>query len=57
MISVQIGATVATALSRLRAFAWSRDRSIDAVARDVVDRRVRFAAEPAGHERGYDDGL
>ncbi len=42
MIAAQLGTDVYTALSRLRAFAWSRDRSIDDVAADVVARTLRF---------------
>ena len=34
--------TSRVALSRLRAYAWSRDRSLDDVADDVVARRLRF---------------
>jgi hypothetical protein len=43
MIAAQLGIDVATALGRLRAFAWSRDRSIDDVAAAVVARTLRFA--------------
>jgi ANTAR domain len=42
MIAAQLGTDVATALGRLRAFAWSRDRSIDEVAAAVVARTLRF---------------
>jgi GAF domain-containing protein len=42
MIAAQLGTDVATALGRLRAFAWSRDRSIDDVAAAVVGRTLRF---------------
>ena len=42
MIAAQLGTDVATALGRLRAFAWSRDRSIDDVAIAVVARTLRF---------------
>ena len=42
MIAAQLGTDVATALGRLRAFAWSRDRSIDDVAAAVVARTLRF---------------
>jgi hypothetical protein len=44
MIAAQLGSDVATALGRLRAFAWSRDRSVGDVADDVVSRRRRFEA-------------
>jgi GAF domain-containing protein len=42
MIAAQLSTDVATALGRLRAFAWSRDRSIDDVAVAVVARTLRF---------------
>jgi GAF domain-containing protein len=42
MIAAQLRVDVAIALSRLRAFAWSRERSIDDVAADVVARVLRF---------------
>jgi hypothetical protein len=42
MIAAQLEVDVAIALIRLRAFAWSRDRSIDDVAADVVARVLRF---------------
>jgi len=42
MIAAQLHVDVATALVRLRAFAWSRDRSLDDVAADVVARVLRF---------------
>jgi GAF domain-containing protein len=45
MIAAQLDVDVATALIRLRAFAWSRDRSIDDVAADVVARALRFDDE------------
>jgi hypothetical protein len=44
-IAAQLDVDVATALIRLRAFAWSRDRSIDDVAADVVARALRFDHE------------
>lgn len=42
MITVQLGVTAAVALIRLRAFAYSHDRRLRDVARDVVARRLRF---------------
>lgn len=45
MIAAQLGTDVATALARLRSHAWSNDRSIDDVARDVVDRVLRFGPD------------
>lgn len=45
MISVQLGAGIAVALSRLRGAAFAAGRPIDDVARDVVARRLRFDDE------------
>lgn len=42
MIAAQLGSDVATALSRLRAFAWSRDLSVADVAAQVIARQLRF---------------
>lgn len=42
MVAVQLGVPVADALVRLRAHAFVVDRLIVEVARDVVDRRLRF---------------
>ncbi|WP_420033270.1 GAF and ANTAR domain-containing protein [Streptomyces sp. cg28] len=44
MISIQLGTTLEEALVRLRAFAYSSDRSLGDVAEDVVARRLRFDA-------------
>lgn len=44
MVSVQLEVDVAGALAAIRASAWSDNRSMDEVARDVVERRVRFDA-------------
>lgn len=48
MVAVQLGIAVADAAVRLRAFAFSNDRSVAAVARDIVGRRVRLG-DDAGH--------
>ena len=45
MIMVQLDVPAETALSRLRAYAFVHDRSIDDIARDVVARRFRFGNE------------
>jgi GAF domain-containing protein len=45
MIAAQLHVDIGTALIRLRAYAWSRDRSIDDVAADVVARALRFDDE------------
>lgn len=42
MISVQAGVSVAEALVRLRAYAYSHGRPVSEVAGDVVERRLRF---------------
>ncbi len=42
MISVQLGVSLAEALARLRAHAYSQDQLIAEVAADVVARRLRF---------------
>jgi hypothetical protein len=48
MISVQLRVGVEEALVRLRAFAYAQDRRLVEVARDVVERRLRFADEGGG---------
>jgi len=45
MVSVQLGIPVAEALVRLRARAFLTDRLVSDVARDVVERRLRFDSE------------
>jgi GAF domain-containing protein len=45
MVAAQLEVTVAQALIRLRAHAFGNDRSLTDVARDVVDRRLRFDAQ------------
>jgi hypothetical protein len=44
MVAVQLGVDVTEALVRLRAHAFGNDRDLDAVARDVVLRKLRFTA-------------
>lgn len=41
-VSVQLGISVTEALIRLRAHAFSSNRSIDEIAEDIVARRLRF---------------
>ena len=48
MVSVQLGVGVTEALVRLRGHAFESSRSIDAVARDVVDRRLRLGVTGPG---------
>jgi hypothetical protein len=45
MITVQLGVDVATALVRLRAYAYTQDRQLSDVAGDVVARRLRFTPD------------
>ncbi|MQA95893.1 MAG: ANTAR domain-containing protein [Streptosporangiales bacterium] len=45
MVSVQLGIGVDDALVSLRAYAYAHNRRLIDVARDVVDRRLRFAPD------------
>jgi hypothetical protein len=45
MVAAQLEITVGQALIRLRAYAFGNDRTLTDVARDVVDRRLRFDAQ------------
>jgi GAF domain-containing protein len=47
MVMVQLGTSLAEALARLRAYAYAENRSLAAVARDVVARRLRFDRDQA----------
>jgi AmiR/NasT family two-component response regulator len=42
MVMVQLGVSIGEALVRMRAYAFAEDRRLTDVARDVVDRRLRF---------------
>jgi hypothetical protein len=42
MVSVQLEAGLEEAFARLRAYAFAVDRTVEAVADDVVARRLRF---------------
>ena len=46
MVAAQLDATVGRALIRMRAHAFGNGRSLTDVARDVVERRLRFENEP-----------
>jgi hypothetical protein len=46
MIMAQLGVDVASAFATLRARAFSTDRTVGVVARDVVERRLRFGETP-----------
>lgn len=45
MVAAQLGVSVGKALIRLRAHAFGNDRNLTDVARDVVNRRLRFDAQ------------
>lgn len=47
MVLVQLGCKAEEAFARLRAYAFAHDRRLSDVARDVVERRLRFDPEPA----------
>jgi hypothetical protein len=42
MVMVQLGVSLAEALTRIRAFAFADNRSLHDVAVDIVERRLRF---------------
>ncbi len=42
MVAAQLGVSVRDALVRLRAYAFGNDRSLSEVAKEVVDRKLRF---------------
>jgi hypothetical protein len=46
MILVQLGVSVEAAFARLRAYAYAHDRRLGDVAREVVERRLRFDPDP-----------
>lgn len=45
MVAAQLDVSVGQALIRMRAHAFGNDRTLTDVARDVVDRRLRFDAQ------------
>jgi AmiR/NasT family two-component response regulator len=45
MLTVQLGVTAAEAFARLRAYAYSQDRRLADVARDIVTRRLRLTPD------------
>jgi len=53
MILVQLGSTADTAFARLRAYAFAHNRPLSEIARDVVERRLRF--DPDLHPDGGAD--
>ena len=53
MVLAQLGSTAEAAFARLRAYAYAHDRRLGEVARDVVERRLRFEPDPlAATEEG-----
>jgi hypothetical protein len=46
MISVQLDIGIGDAFARLRAYAYAHDRKLTDVARDVVNRQLRFEPDP-----------
>jgi GAF domain-containing protein len=56
MISVQLGIGVEEALVRLRAHAYAEERRLAEVARDVVERRLRFSPHTSGNPTGDGPG-
>jgi ANTAR domain/GAF domain len=51
MILVQLGVSAEVAFARLRAYAYANDRRLSDVARDVVDRRLRFEPDLPAPDR------
>ena len=51
MVAAQLDVTVSEAMIRLRAYAFGNNRTLNDVARDVVDRRLRFDAESGENDR------
>ena len=47
MILVQLGVGAEAAFARLRAYAYAHDRRLGDVARDVVERQLRFEPDPS----------
>jgi len=55
MILVQLGISAEAAFTRLRAYTYAHDRRLSEVARDVVERRLRFAPDPAPRDSAPPD--
>jgi hypothetical protein len=49
MLTIQLGMGMAEAFVRLRAYAYTNDRRLADVARDIVDRRLRLRRDPGGN--------
>ena len=52
MVAAQLDVSVGQALVRLRAFAFANDRPLTEVARDVVEKTLRFGADNDEKDRG-----
>ena len=52
MVAAQLDVSVGQAVIRLRGHAFANDRALADVARDVVDRKLRF-----GERRGEEEDL
>lgn len=50
MVLAQLGVGADAAFARLRAYAFAQDRPLADVARDVIDRRLRFEPDPPGSQ-------
>jgi hypothetical protein len=55
MILVQLGTSAEAAFARLRAYAYAQDRRLGDVARDVVERRLRFGSDSPSER--HDEGV
>lgn len=52
MVQVQLGSTTEVALMRLRGYAFTRDTPLAEIARQVVERSLRFTDDEDGNMRG-----
>jgi hypothetical protein len=52
MILAQLGTTAEAAFARLRSYAFAHERRLGDVARDVVERRLRFEPDPPVEQPG-----
>ena len=52
MVAAQLDVSVAQAFVRLRAYAFGNDRSLTEVAKDVVERMLRFGTDGGDKDRG-----
>jgi hypothetical protein len=52
MVAIQLGASLGSALVRLRAYAFRNDQPLEEVARDVVARKLRFHPERSASDTG-----